>query len=325
MQIPAVDSASSTARGLRRLLLVATQVGVTGAALGWALSRTDLAATGGQLAQLDPRWAAPVLMLGLAQMAAWARRWQCVVHAVSGRHEPASGAFRWNSLSYLAGLFLPSVVLGDVVRINALRRHVGWAASLRSAVADRVAGLTALSLLCVGAAGLLWLAGLLSLALMLPALMALGCVVAVACAAMLPWLPAFGRVALPRALAVTVADLHRGLLHGRGRQVLPLSVAIHLMSLAQALMLALGLGLRVSEVSLLLAVLVIVFMVAALPVSIGGWGVREGAMVVGLAQLGVAPEAALALSVAYGTTGVVVAAGCSLAGCAWARRSGRAA
>ena len=40
--------------------------------------------------------------------------------------------------------------------------------------------------------------------------------------------------------------------------------------------------------------------VAALPISIGGWGVRESAMVLGLGLLNVPPENALAISIAYG-------------------------
>ena len=45
--------------------------------------------------------------------------------------------------------------------------------------------------------------------------------------------------------------------------------------------------------------------VSALPISVGGWGVREGAMIVVLGLLGVAPENALAISIVYGLLGMV--------------------
>jgi uncharacterized membrane protein YbhN (UPF0104 family) len=48
-----------------------------------------------------------------------------------------------------------------------------------------------------------------------------------------------------------------------------------------------------------------IFLLAALPISISGWGVRESAMVVALSYAGVAPEAALVLSVVLGMTVLV--------------------
>lgn len=47
--------------------------------------------------------------------------------------------------------------------------------------------------------------------------------------------------------------------------------------------------------------------IASLPISVGGWGVREGAMVAGLAPFSVAPESAMALSISYGLASLLVA------------------
>jgi uncharacterized membrane protein YbhN (UPF0104 family) len=49
-----------------------------------------------------------------------------------------------------------------------------------------------------------------------------------------------------------------------------------------------------------------IFLVAALPISIAGWGVREGGMVFGLGLLGVASGDAALISVAYGLMGVAI-------------------
>ncbi|MCB9988819.1 MAG: flippase-like domain-containing protein [Rhodospirillales bacterium] len=50
----------------------------------------------------------------------------------------------------------------------------------------------------------------------------------------------------------------------------------------------------------LLSVLLVIALVAALPISIGGWGVRESAFIVGLGFLGVPAETAFSVSVQVG-------------------------
>ena len=56
----------------------------------------------------------------------------------------------------------------------------------------------------------------------------------------------------------------------------------------------------------LMTVLPLISLVAALPVSIGGWGIREGAFVYGLGQLGVRMETAFLISVQVGLIGMLV-------------------
>ena len=48
-----------------------------------------------------------------------------------------------------------------------------------------------------------------------------------------------------------------------------------------------------------------VFLISMIPVSIGGWGVREAAMVIGLSMVGVEAEQALALSIIFGISMVL--------------------
>jgi hypothetical protein len=58
------------------------------------------------------------------------------------------------------------------------------------------------------------------------------------------------------------------------------------------------------EVSLLDCVLLVppVILVTVVPISIAGWGVREGAMVVAFGFINVPPSAAFAMSVLFGLT-----------------------
>lgn len=84
-----------------------------------------------------------------------------------------------------------------------------------------------------------------------------------------------------------------------GSIVIALSITIHILSVFAVLVLSQGLGLNLSWVDVLLVVpIATLFMI--IPISIGGWGVREGVMIVGLGYLGVQPEQALTLSILYG-------------------------
>ncbi len=55
----------------------------------------------------------------------------------------------------------------------------------------------------------------------------------------------------------------------------------------------------------LMTVLPVISLIAALPISIGGWGVREGAFVFGLGLLGVSMETAFLISIQVGLIGMV--------------------
>jgi hypothetical protein len=63
------------------------------------------------------------------------------------------------------------------------------------------------------------------------------------------------------------------------------------------------------EVALVDCVLIMppVMLVSALPISVAGWGVREGAMVIAFGLLGVPHESALILSVQFAVIGYLAA------------------
>jgi hypothetical protein len=72
---------------------------------------------------------------------------------------------------------------------------------------------------------------------------------------------------------------------------------------------ALAVGIGVGDQVTLVDCLVLippVILFTSLPVSIGGWGVREGAMVAGLSLIGVTSEAAIAISLVFGLSGTAV-------------------
>ena len=88
--------------------------------------------------------------------------------------------------------------------------------------------------------------------------------------------------------------------------LLLLSISIHVFSIIAVLILSEGLGLEISWLGIVLVVpLATLFML--IPISIAGWGVREGVMIVGLGYLNVLPEQALALSILYGLLMLITA------------------
>jgi len=70
-------------------------------------------------------------------------------------------------------------------------------------------------------------------------------------------------------------------------------------------LLASAVGISVSFAAAL-TVVPIVMLISLLPISIGGWGVREGTMVIGLGLLGVESSDALLISVMYGLSATAI-------------------
>jgi len=195
---------------------------------------------------------------------------------------------------------------GDAVRIWMLRRHgVQWSPTISSIVADRF-----LALLALGAVILAGMPFLLQRISDNSLLFAIVIVLAIAC---------FGLIALltldrwpPRILAalptgiVQFTMLIRAPLAAEGRGTLmAAAVVIHLMTVAACYVLAIGLDARLSALNAFVLV-PLVILSSAVPISIGGWGVREGAMVAALGLAGIASDKALAISVLLGLGGLIV-------------------
>ena len=77
------------------------------------------------------------------------------------------------------------------------------------------------------------------------------------------------------------------------------SIGVHLATIAATILFARALGLPLGWLDGL-AIVPAAIVAAALPVSLGGWGVREGAMVAGFALLGFDADAALLVSLLIG-------------------------
>jgi glycosyltransferase 2 family protein len=90
-----------------------------------------------------------------------------------------------------------------------------------------------------------------------------------------------------------------------GLGLISISIFIHCLSITAVISLSQALNLDINLLGILMVVPAANIIMAA-PISIAGWGVREGIMVLGLGYIGVASEQALALSLTYGILTLIV-------------------
>jgi uncharacterized protein (TIRG00374 family) len=86
---------------------------------------------------------------------------------------------------------------------------------------------------------------------------------------------------------------------GLGGQIVGYGLIVHIMRVWSLWLIALALGVDLSFI-LCMALVPISLLIAMVPITIGGWGLREGAFVALFSRSGVATEEALAISIAYG-------------------------
>jgi glycosyltransferase 2 family protein len=77
------------------------------------------------------------------------------------------------------------------------------------------------------------------------------------------------------------------------------SILVHSFSILAVILLSYGLGLKISLLGIIVVIPLVTILIL-IPISLAGWGVREGVMIIALGYLGVQPEQALALSILYG-------------------------
>ncbi|MBL4919249.1 lysylphosphatidylglycerol synthase transmembrane domain-containing protein [Szabonella alba] len=263
-------------------------------ALVWHLAGGDAAATA--LITADPVWLVAAAFALTLQTCACAARWQ-VTAAGLGITLPRSEALREYYLSQLVNQLLPGGVLGDAGRAMRTRGAAGLMASGQAVVFERLAGqLALLAVLGVAFAATLWAPGGLDwpVWVMQPLLWA-----AAAALILVTGLWAL-RGRLPAALraqggAFARAVAARGVL----RQQLLLSVVAALCNIAAFGFCAWAVGAPLS-LPAMLALVPLILLAMVIPLTIAGWGLREGAAVALLPLAGVSTGDALATSIAFG-------------------------
>lgn len=207
-----------------------------------------------------------------------------------------------------AGQFLPSGIGVDAVRLAlSWRQDIPLRGGVQAVAIDRIAGVGALLVLMY--AGLPFALGLLPPGAATP-IAGMTALAAAACALAIfvdrlplpPWL----RSGWAGRLLSLVADTRAALGTPQALAALGCGIAAHLLSVCAVLLLAqaFGYGLRFPDLLTLIAVAIFA---AMLPISFNGWGVREGAMMLGLSLLAVPRETAVMISFVYGIGGALCA------------------
>jgi glycosyltransferase 2 family protein len=284
-------------RGIFSLVL---RVGVTAGLIAWTVATTDWTAVGRSFASMRLElWLAALATLIVAQLlSAW--RWQ-----ILSRPFGFERTVRQMASYYFIGMFfnlvLPTSVGGDVIRAWRLDGGSGRRLAAFAAVfLDRFSGLCVLlGLACLGVA---------CYPATLPPWVVWFVLGTTACAvlgiALAPWLAGLGarvvrplgkvRTALqtlqrPRLLAVSTA----------------LSLGVQAANVVLVMFVGWGLGADI-PIGYYWILVPSVSLLAMLPASINGYGLRERATILFLAPLGVAQTTAVALALAW--TGVFLAA-----------------
>jgi glycosyltransferase 2 family protein len=268
-------------------------------ALVWLLLRNrDLGGLAREMLAVEPTAlltaAAGLFLLLLPQ----AFRWSVVLAAMGHRR-----GLRISLPLTMIGLFfsqtLPTSIGGDGVRAWELHRDgVAMSTAVSSVLIDRAAGLLGVCLLITATLPLLWdLVPNPAVQSGVVLLVAVG-YAGIAVALLLDRLPeALSRFRVVRGVAALSTSLRAVILEPRAALgALGASLVYQLGIVAVVFALARGIHIPVTPVACLVIVPV-ANLSALLPISISGWGVREGAFVAGFGLVGVAAADAIALSV----------------------------
>ena len=299
-----VDSPRSHVRSTAILLL---KIAVSAGLIALVLSEIDLGALKDRLLAPDATGLTGAVLLAVVQVQVVAWRFGRVL-AVLGRPITLIGALTINMIGLFFNQSLPSTVGGDAMRVW---RLVRGGSSLGPAVSgvllDRITALIGIVLLIVATLPILF-----AVVDDRQPVIAFTVVVAIGIAGLaltlaIRRIPArLERWRVVRGIAALIADLRRIVFDRRhALPVLGVAVVGHLITTLIVYSLALAYGVAVGYLECLVLVSP-VMLISVVPISIAGWGVREGAMVAAFALVGITAADALVVSVAFGLLNVLI-------------------
>jgi glycosyltransferase 2 family protein len=281
------------------LIISAIQIALT-VVLLVALARVLDPAKLRQLLQAaNPVWLTVGFIILTAQQIISAERWRLVVVALSAPQYRMWFYLFWQGLSMLCGMVLPSIIGADLVRTYALSGRTPIGTVVRIVLIDRALGLLALATLVM--VSVLVLPGFFSaqpLLLLSVAIAVCGPATYLVLTRLVPRLRGTQRLVLAaRELGL---DLKRTV-EGKGStRVILISLSLHLLSVFAFLALGNAIGMPEVDFVHYLAIVSCALLVTIIPISIGGWGIRESALVIGFGLVSVEPERAFTLSATFG-------------------------
>jgi uncharacterized membrane protein YbhN (UPF0104 family) len=287
---------------MQKFLALVVKAAVSIALLYFAVGRVNLGILAERLQQVRLEWLLAAVAVLVVQAFVVGLRWREIA-LQSGAPISPGRAFRFMLIAGLFNQTLPSTVGGDAARIWLLAKEgAGWAKATYSVLVDRAAGILMLAVLVLVC--LPWSFNLIQNPVGRTALLVigLGCIAAPAAFAALAherfrflhrwWLTRHLAEAAGIARAVFVSGRTAGL-------VLGLTLVVHVMTVIAAWLAAKSVAAPFQFAHALLVVPPIL-LIASIPISIAGWGLRESAMVVAFAYAGLAESDGLLVSVLLG-------------------------
>ncbi len=282
-------------------LLTALKVGLSALAFLFLAVTVDLTAVWQRMLGQNPWLVVAAALVIVVQIILGGLRWYCILRRLGAPAEVGRSV----QLFYIAAFFnacLWGAVGGDVVRAwLTYRRDTGAGIAVSSVILDRVAAVAGVAMLVLIGAPLFMLRVDNAATALIPAAIAVAGLAAIAVGGHLHRLPFdWQRSRLLRGFHTLSNATRTIFLHPAALvPVLGFAVAAQTATVISAYLLALSLNVPLTFVDCLVLIPPVA-LITALPISIGGWGVRETAMVGLLSVVGVPPSAALALSVQVG-------------------------
>ena len=292
----------------RRRILLIGQGCLSAGLLGYLISKVDVAQANATALNADLLLLVlATVQLGLQPFLA-ALRWELLARGLGGSL-PFRAALRFVWIGTFFSQVLPGSVGGDIVRMWLYWQRCGnRRVAIHSVALERLVMVLVLLLLVLAVQPGLAARGV-PLAIVLSAAIVLTGMVAVLSALLVlarGLLAVHNRWLLLRVLLYVAQDM-RGVFSNvpRSAALCVLSVAAHLNIAIAAWLIARALGLDISVADSIVLMPVVV-LAATLPISVGGWGVRESAAITLFGLVGVSGPDALALSVLFGLASLVI-------------------
>jgi glycosyltransferase 2 family protein len=306
------------------LIALGLKLLITVGLITYLLRKIDIAPVLRQIRMIEPAWAVLSVVIMLAQLALVSLRWQLVSQLVDARMRIGQ-VVRLTLIGQFFNQVLPSAVGGDAVRAwLASREGVPIGRAVTGILCDRVAALVALMLIisCTffvlpalvpnrfPAIDLLRIFALIGLS-GLAALFIFGTLIS----------RLLMRYRMTASIGKLVRDLRKVLYSpGMSIGIMALAGVVQILLVMAIYLCAKGMNIYL-EFNSALVVIPTIMLVSMIPISFAGWGVREGAMILGLGFLGISEPDALAVSVAFGLLQLIVGLP---GGALWLVRSGAA-
>jgi len=281
------------------LIISAIQIALTVILLVALARLLDPAKLRQLLQAANPVWLTVGFIILTAQQIISAERWRLVVVALSAPQYRMWFYLFWQGLSMLCSMVLPSIIGADLVRTYALSGRTPIGTVVRIVLIDRALGLLALAtLVLVSVLILPRFFNAQPLLLLSVAIAICGPATYLVLTRLVPRLKGSHRLVLAaRELGL---DLKRTV-EGKGStRVILISLSLHLLSVFAFLALGNAIGMPEVDFVHYLAIVSCALLVTIIPISIGGWGIRESALVIGFGLVSVEPERAFTLSATFG-------------------------